>query len=184
MIESNIVLYINSVVAIGCIWIIMYINFKCLYESSLNSKRFKLFELRDRLTVMVMKGDLDIDSSEYSIMLYSLNYYINATENFKLLVFLKRLWNYEQNSALKEKTDNLVKNINEHSLELKKIFMEFNNTMDQLFGKRIIVSCFILLLLLFIPLMIVESRDYALSLWDRLRYLLIRKREWKTRLAF
>ncbi|MDX9963546.1 hypothetical protein [Desulfobacter postgatei] len=86
--DMNLILW-NSFVLIFSLWFILYTNRNFIYKTRINRRRFKLFALRDELTILAMKGHADYNSEEYQFLLKSLNSLIRITGDFHVTDFLK-----------------------------------------------------------------------------------------------
>lgn len=90
-------IYFNIFITLICGWLILYLNSKYLQPALLNKKRFKLFTLRDKLSLLAMKGDLSEDSLEYREFIHLINSTIKATSTFRVTDFLKYMYTWSNN---------------------------------------------------------------------------------------
>lgn len=98
---------LNLFVTGVCIWVVLLINFRCFQPALKNKQRFKLYRLRDRLSVLAMKGDIDEMSEEYMTLLELINSSIRATSTFKVTDFLRFVAYLEGNKRVKESVLNI-----------------------------------------------------------------------------
>lgn len=79
----------NLGVALISVWIAMLVNCRFLRPAVLNRKRFAIYELRDRLALLAMKGVVNESSEEYLTLLRLFNNCINSTKDFRITHFLR-----------------------------------------------------------------------------------------------
>src|SRR3954451_8770219 len=67
-------------------FVLFVISTQISLHNELSSERFRFryFELRDRLAMMVVKGKISEDSWEYKNIVDSLNFHINAVETMTI----------------------------------------------------------------------------------------------------
>ena len=139
----------NSILLLLVLWLVLYINRSFIYKTRINKQRFKLFALRDKLTILAMKKEIDYNSKEYQFLLNSLNSLIRITGNFQISDFLKYLIsNYDDKETLKKKKniENLIKF---HSEELNKIWREYYKIMNIIMERhlRLFLRIFVALII-------------------------------------
>ena len=88
MIVEPIILF-NLFTALVCVWIAMIINSKFLRPAILNKKRFAIYELRDQLALLAMKGVIDEKSEEFVTLLKLMNITIASTKDFRITRYVK-----------------------------------------------------------------------------------------------
>lgn len=88
MTVESIVIF-NVLISLISVWVAMVVNSKFLRPAVLNRKRFKLYELRDELAILAMKGLIKENSEEYLTLLRMMNNSIRATKNFRITSFLE-----------------------------------------------------------------------------------------------
>ena len=91
-------IYFNILITLICSWLILHLNSKYLQPALLNKKRFKLFILRDKLSLLAMKGELSEDSLEYREFIHLINSTIKATSTFRVTDFLKYMYTWNNNT--------------------------------------------------------------------------------------
>lgn len=117
----------------------MYVYHKYIRNCLFNDKLFKLFALRDRLTLMIMDDTLGVDSTEYKTLLRSINYYISATRDFEIITFLRRFYKYESSKKLQSEMKEIKDKIENHSPKLKQIMFEYYEVMDSIFDRYMLL---------------------------------------------
>ncbi|MDX8377270.1 MAG: hypothetical protein R8L53_04530 [Mariprofundales bacterium] len=83
------IVFFNVFFSAISIWVAMYVNAKYLKPALLNKNRFTLYEIRDKLTILAMKGVVDEESEEYITLLILINNTIASTKSFRITRFLK-----------------------------------------------------------------------------------------------
>lgn len=161
--QGQTAIFSNLLFALIALWIGMYTYDKYIKEASLDEKRFKLFALRDKLSIMAMKREIAIDSSEYIIMLRLINSLIKATQNFQVVPFLKTLHRVRNDSEIQEVVSGFISNIENHSVKLKEIYGEVCVVTNKLFGKRTKFALFITLMVLSVLMIISTALKTILS---------------------
>ena len=104
-------LAVNFLVASVSIWLIIYINNKFLQPALKNKQRFKLYRLRDELSLLAMRGSLDESSTEYLILIRLINSGIKFTGSFKVTDYLRFISTFHNNKDLKQKFDFVAQKI-------------------------------------------------------------------------
>ncbi len=104
-------LTINFLITGVSLWLLVFINNSYLQPALKNRKRFRLYRLRDRLSIVAMRGELDEDSEEYLTLLALINSSIKATESFKVTDFLKFVFYMHNDEALHEKIKRIKSNL-------------------------------------------------------------------------
>jgi len=125
-------IYFNIFILSLCLWASMYSYHKYINGALLNAKLFRLFALRDKLTILAMEGKINENSKEYQMLLYSINHYLNATKNFEILIFLKKFIEVENSPKIKKEMEEIKLSIEEHSVELKRILCEYFDILDSI----------------------------------------------------
>ena len=120
-------LMFNLIVLCISMWIIMYVNHKYIYTASINSSRFKFFELRDRLAIMAMKGDIKEDAMEYKYLLRLINTLITVTGHFEVIDYIRNVRDIMNFPEAVKASEIIKKDILNHSTGLRDIYKEFYN---------------------------------------------------------
>jgi hypothetical protein len=64
----------------------------CFLQPALKSKsRFRLFRLRDELSLLAMSGEIREDSQEYMLLMSMINNSIRASQSFRVTVFVRHV---------------------------------------------------------------------------------------------
>ncbi len=90
--------------------------------------RFEYFSLRDRLAILVIKGELDEDSWEYRHIVDSLNFHIHAVESMTI-TRVARFLAHHHNQPEQEKQLRTKKILN---VEVNQIMFDFLKTTHKL----------------------------------------------------
>ncbi len=139
------IILFNVIVTLLCIWVIMAINTRYLQPALINRTRFRLYELRDRLALLAMRGELEEDSLEYITLMRFLNCTIYGTSTFRVVDFFKSLVQLKRNKKLQEELDQTVANIDSVNPEYRQIASEFFGVVHILYAKQTrLVKYFIL----------------------------------------
>lgn len=96
--------YINIILLLLVGWLMLLLNSKYLQPALINKKRFRLFVLRDRLSLLAMRGELLETSLEYRVFIKLLNAAIKATGTFRVTDFLKYMFNWYSKERLSEES--------------------------------------------------------------------------------
>lgn len=100
-----------------------------IQDTLLDSKRFKLYALRDRLAYMVVHGEITESDERYEFLMETINNALKFySRDFSVTIFIKMVLNSADNCAEKQKFDQLIesmknnKNLNEITTA---VFSEF-----------------------------------------------------------
>lgn len=93
-----------------CLWLILAINYRYLQPAVRNRKRFRLYRLRDELSLLAMRGEFDERSLEYRVLLYLINGAINAADTFKVTDFFRFLIGL-RNADIQNKLDSVKRSL-------------------------------------------------------------------------
>ncbi|BCG65189.1 MAG: hypothetical protein methR_P3014 [Methyloprofundus sp.] len=103
---------LNFIISAICLWLIVVINNKYLQPTLKNRERFKLYRLRDELSLLAMKGELSETSEEYITLLKLLNSSITVTSSFKVTDFLRFTFQMYQDKNLHKRIKRIKGNLN------------------------------------------------------------------------
>jgi len=101
----------NFIVAVICLWLIVVINNRYLQPTLKNRYRFKLYKLRDELSLLAMKGELSESSEEYITLLRLLNSSISVTSSFKVTDFLRFTFTMYKDKDLHKRIERIKRNL-------------------------------------------------------------------------
>jgi len=104
-------LLINLLLVMISVWIIFVLNYKFIQPAFKNKQRFKLYKLRDELSILAMKGILDERSEYYLTLINIQNSAISASSSFKVTDFLRFLVDFNKDEKMKNKLSTMVDNI-------------------------------------------------------------------------
>ena len=82
------IIFFNILITMMALWLAMAINSKFLRPAILNKKRFAMYELRDQLALLAMRGTVDERSEEYVTLIRLINGVIYSTKGFKITELL------------------------------------------------------------------------------------------------
>ena len=102
---------INIVITLLSLWLIVFLNNSDLQPALKNRERFKLYKLRDELSILAMAGELDENTEEYITLLSLINSSIFATGSFKVTDFLKYVFRIHKDKEIREKIERIINNI-------------------------------------------------------------------------
>lgn len=120
----------NFIITCVSMWIIFLINNKFIQPALHNKKRFRLFELRDDLSVLAMKGEIDEISVEYKTLLCLINSAVAATGTFKVTDFLRFLVKLHTDVEIKNRIGQIQKNLKKsENTEYCRIARDYFSTM-------------------------------------------------------
>ena len=127
MIASSIVLT-NLLCALVGIWAGMYVNAKFIRPASLNRMRFRLYELRDSLAILAMRGQLEEGSEEYTTLRGLINGSISSTKEFRITTFLRMHFEMAVNEDLQKHVSHILAKV-----ENKEMSEEYRNIVQEYF---------------------------------------------------
>lgn len=141
----------NFVLTLLCLWVAVKVNNSYLQPALQNRVRFRLYRLRDSLSLLAMRGELSEDSEEYATLISLINSSIRATGTFKVTEFLKFLFRLHYNTEMRERLDRIIEKIkSEKNPEFCRIAGEYFIVMQGLLRadtrvfRRIVVPSFAL----------------------------------------
>lgn len=108
-------LLINLVITTICLYLITKINQRFLIPSLVNHDRFKLFALRDELTLLAMKGEVSQEDKEYKIILNLLNASIINLDSFSIVNYLKLLYEITFDGGRRKEIEKLLRSLERHN---------------------------------------------------------------------
>ncbi|MBF0415943.1 MAG: hypothetical protein HQL79_09275 [Magnetococcales bacterium] len=87
--DADIVIVLNLLFTLIVGWGLLWLNGTVWQQTKFNKYRFRLFELRDQLTLLVMKGQIKEGSPEHRVLLRLLTGAIKSTGTFEVTHFLR-----------------------------------------------------------------------------------------------
>ncbi|MCF7983264.1 MAG: hypothetical protein K9L70_02580 [Thiohalocapsa sp.] len=120
----------NFVLSVFCVWLIVILNTNYLQPALKNRRRFKLYRLRDRLSLLAMRGDIPEDSEEYITLLRLVNHAIRATGSFKVTDYFRFLLVVHQDDQLRKSISRIHDRIRS---SLKSDHLEYCQIAEELF---------------------------------------------------
>lgn len=125
-------LLVNALIIMVCFWIILHLNSHFIQPALWNKRRFKLFELRDRLAILAMQGRIDETSMEYITLIDLLNAAVNETRHFEVVNFLRFLYKLKNDSCLQSKIDKILDTIDVPDIRFRTIIFEYFDVMHSI----------------------------------------------------
>lgn len=104
-------LILNLLIFIISMWLIIMLNNNYLQQAMKNKSRFKLYKLRDELSLLAMRGELEEQSEEYLTLLGLINSSIRATGTFKVTDFLRFVFRMHKDKELHRKIERIKENL-------------------------------------------------------------------------
>ncbi|SDX61001.1 hypothetical protein [Marinobacter mobilis] len=126
MIAESVIL-VNLLVTLICVWAAMIVNSKFLRPAALNRKRFAIYELRDSLAILAMKGVVNEKSEEYVTLTRLMNNCLNSTKDFSITNFLKLQSKIVTDKKLRSHLESILEKIRNEEMpeEYRKIVSQF-----------------------------------------------------------
>ncbi len=129
-------LYVNFLITTVCLWGIVWLNSCYLRPALKNKGRFKLYRLRDELSLLAMRGKIAEDSEAYRLLLGLINNAIYATGSFRVSEFMVYVVGLHENPELKRRVQGIVENLAvADNPEYRSIACAYFATMHKIFRK-------------------------------------------------
>jgi hypothetical protein len=116
------IVLINLLILLISVWAAMAVNYKYLQPALLNKKRFAIYELRDRLAILAMRGVIDEDSEEYVTLINLINGVLCSTKSFRITEFLNMHAAIYLNAEVIKHIDSILIKI--HKKDMPKAYKE------------------------------------------------------------
>jgi hypothetical protein len=113
---ANELVVINVFITVGCIWLLMVLNSRILRPTLLNKKRFKLYQIRDRLAILAMRNVINEDSEEYATLIRLINNTLRSTKEFRITSFIRAHSALATDKKLRQHISNIIKKIENENL--------------------------------------------------------------------
>lgn len=133
--ENLNLIFFNGLLSLLSLWFILYTNRKFIYKTRINKQRFKLFALRDELTILAMKGHVNYNSNEYRFLLDSLNSLISITGDFHVTDFLKFIATVSPHSF--NEVDKIEEKLKKDTNGLHLIWVRYYQVMNQIMSRHL-----------------------------------------------
>lgn len=104
-------LLLNLLVVTVSVWIIFVVNYKFIQPALKNRQRFKLYKLRDELSILAMQGVLDEHSDEYLTLMEVQNASISASRSFMVTDFLRFLLRFHKDKEMQKRISVVMDNL-------------------------------------------------------------------------
>ncbi len=127
----------NSILLLLSIWFILYVNLNFIYKTRINKKRFKLFALRDELSLLAMQGEVDYNSKEYQLVLNSLNGLIKITGDFKISDFLTYIVKNFDDRKNREVIEQTSQKLEKKNHALNDIWIQFSIVTNNIMSRHL-----------------------------------------------
>lgn len=121
------IVWINVASLFLSLWAVMAVNDKIRRPLEMNRLRFKLYELRDRLAYMAMRGEIEQESVEYETLMDLINGNLAATKKFQLSSYVKSQLVIIRDKDLRVKLEGIRDSVQSHDMpeEYREIASEF-----------------------------------------------------------
>jgi len=126
-------LFFNLFLTLICLWGILRINSLFIQPARWNKYRFKLFELRDDLALLAMRGEIEEKSDEYQTLVAMLNKAVNETSKFKAISFLRFLSEIKRNKELQQKINTIMDKISSENQKYQAVLHNYFETVHAMF---------------------------------------------------
>lgn len=134
--EEN-VLYFNIIITLTSLWVMARVYKKFIVPSNYNLYRFKLFQLRDDLALVAMRGEIAENDKTYRLLMMLLNTSIRALDDFSVVNYVKLLMQMNRDGGLKQKVDGLVNKLeNSESEDIKNITKQYFEISNEILRKH------------------------------------------------
>ena len=131
--SPHFVLTINFVIAISCLWLGMWMYFRYGRLANFDKYRFRLFAIRDRLSLLVMRGVIKENSNEHITLLKLLNGAIESTETFKVTVFIRYVVYVSKNPEIKRRLERMYSTLKSNGDQTRD-YAEFASCVSDFFS--------------------------------------------------
>lgn len=106
------------------LWVAAYINARIGYPTALNRRRFRLFELRDRLALLAMGGNISEDSFEYEFMIRRINRMIRMIGDFRMTEYVRFVNSLATDSQFKADVGRVIDGLRQNENDEYKSILE------------------------------------------------------------
>ncbi len=117
----------NVALSIVCLWLFLWLNHFYFRPAKVNSYRFELFALRDKLAILAMKGQVDEKDKDYRLLINLLNTSISVMADFSIFHYLRVMYEITHNQKTQDDIKRMSKNLRNHNNA------EFSNIARQYF---------------------------------------------------
>jgi hypothetical protein len=135
----------NTLVFLLVATLVLYVVFLHIHaynELRLTAYRFRYFELRDKLTMLVVKGKLREDSWEYKHIVETINFHIESVETVSIIRLVTMLIKYHTSTEEQRQVRALTKRIDDPAVA--KIMVEYMETTMDLIKRNSRVQLFLI----------------------------------------
>ena len=101
----------NFVIFLSCLWLVVAINYRYLQPALRNRHRFKLYRLRDELSLLAMRGIVNEESEEFQVLVQLLNAAIRATGTFQVTDYLHFLVRLQQDKNFRKRIEQIRRKV-------------------------------------------------------------------------
>ncbi len=137
IVESTVL--VNLLIALCCVWVAMIVNSQFFRPAVLNRKRFAVYELRDRLAILAMRGVIDEGAEEYVTLLRLMNNLINSTKEFRITRFIKMQSAMINDESLHAHLDSILEKIKNERMpdEYRQVVSDFFEVAREIYEHKI-----------------------------------------------
>jgi hypothetical protein len=79
----------NILLSLVCLWIGLFTYERFVVPAQINEKRYRLYELRDQLSILVMKGEIEEGSEQHLVLLDIITSTLHSTEDCDVVKFVR-----------------------------------------------------------------------------------------------
>lgn len=135
-VDSGILL--NLFILLVSVWLSMIINTRFLRPAILNKKRFRLYEIRDKLALLAMKGVVEENSEEYITLLKLMNNSLYSTKGFRITRFLRLHAELIADKKLKKHLSNILSKIknDQMPIEYRQLVSEYFEVAHEIYEHK------------------------------------------------
>ncbi|MBF0131802.1 MAG: hypothetical protein HQL75_04340 [Magnetococcales bacterium] len=133
---SDIALTINLIATLAAGWALIWLYGSIWHRAKFDRDRFRFFALRDRLALLVMKGQIPEHSLEHRILCRLLNGAIQSTGTFEIMQFLRFIANWSSDQKAQRDVDKVLNHMRGYeNVEYRKIVRETFELTSQMFKR-------------------------------------------------
>lgn len=112
--DTDTVIVLNLMFTLATGWGLLWLNGTVWQQTKFNKYRFRLFELRDRLTLLVMEGQIKEGSPEHRSLLRLLNGAVQSTGTFEVTQFLRFIAHWANDAEDQNEFTQVLANMKAH----------------------------------------------------------------------
>lgn len=131
-------IFLNYVILLTALWFGLWLYNTYVRMAEFDRYRFRIFALRDRLSILIMNGEVKEGSLEHKTLLSLLNGAVQSIGTFKVTIFLRFIIQISQDDTLQKQIKKIQKHLSASNNEdYAEILSEFYCLMDEKMKKDI-----------------------------------------------